>query len=150
MQSGMYIDKLALNHDLLKKQASSLYLLAAGNTILPAGRILDCDPLVKCDYSLFEVIGLLGFDTKYHKFVLFKIKNASERSCHDGAELSQRGHEVVQLVARGLTNAQIAKALFISKNTVKVHLRHIFEKIEVQRRTEAAMYAAKQGWLTPV
>lgn len=62
---------------------------------------------------------------------------------HSVLALSRREKEVLALIARGLSNAQIGEALFISPVTVKVHVRHIFEKLGVRSRAEAAMRAAQ-------
>jgi len=53
--------------------------------------------------------------------------------------LSRRELEVLQLIRQGLSNKQIARTLWISEATVKVHVRHILEKLGVRSRTEAAL-----------
>jgi len=60
---------------------------------------------------------------------------------HSSSALTPREYEVLQLVAKGFTNQEIAKALFVSPVTVKVHLRHVYEKLGVRSRTEAALRA---------
>lgn len=62
-------------------------------------------------------------------------------------QLSERELEILRLVATGLSNKEIAAQLVLSPNTIKVHLRNIFGKIGVQSRTEATMYAVRQGWV---
>jgi DNA-binding NarL/FixJ family response regulator len=52
---------------------------------------------------------------------------------------------VLEALARGLTNRQIAKELYISEETVKHHLKHIYKKLRVANRTEAARYALDHG-----
>ncbi len=59
------------------------------------------------------------------------------------SSLSPREKEVLALVAQGLSNAAIGKTLFISPVTVKVHVRHIFDKLGVRSRAEAALRAAQ-------
>ncbi len=64
-------------------------------------------------------------------------------------DVSPREHEVLQLVAQGSTNREIAEALFISENTVKTHLRSIMEKLHLANRSQAAAYAARRGLVPP-
>jgi len=63
--------------------------------------------------------------------------------------LSDRELEVLQLIAEGLTNREIASRLFLSLNTVKVHSRNIYGKLGVHNRTEAAAKARVLGILPP-
>lgn len=52
-------------------------------------------------------------------------------------KISERELEVLELVAEGLSNKQISEKLFVSVNTTKTHLSHLYEKLEVKRRTQA-------------
>src|SRR5215475_7480522 len=61
------------------------------------------------------------------------------------SQISEREREILRLVATGATNQQIAQKLHISANTVKVHLRNIFAKIDAGSRTEATLYAVRTG-----
>jgi LuxR family maltose regulon positive regulatory protein len=61
--------------------------------------------------------------------------------------LSQRELEVLQLIAQGLSNDEIGKRLFLALDTVKGHNRRIYDKLQVQRRTEAVARARKLGLL---
>jgi DNA-binding NarL/FixJ family response regulator len=53
--------------------------------------------------------------------------------------LSKREREVIHLIPRGVSNGEIAKHLSISEKTVKIHLTHIFNKLNVKNRTQAAL-----------
>ncbi len=59
--------------------------------------------------------------------------------------LTERELEVLRLVGQGASNREIAAALFISEKTAKNHLTHIFEKLGVSDRTQAALYAVRSG-----
>jgi DNA-binding NarL/FixJ family response regulator len=63
--------------------------------------------------------------------------------------LSQRELEVLELIARGSTNREAAKQLFISEATVKTHLLHVYAKLGVNDRAAAVATAFSRGYLTP-
>lgn len=64
---------------------------------------------------------------------------------HAGApRLTDRELEVLRLVARGMSNREIADELVIAENTVKNHVRNILEKLQLRSRMEAAMYAVRE------
>ena len=60
-------------------------------------------------------------------------------------ELTPREMEVLQLIAQGLSNKELAKKLTISEKTVKTHLSSIFSKLHLSDRTQAAIYALKHN-----
>ncbi len=57
--------------------------------------------------------------------------------------ISKREHEVLELMAQGLSNQEIADTLFVSLNTIKTHSSNLFLKLEVRRRTQAIQKAKK-------
>lgn len=61
-------------------------------------------------------------------------------------ELTAREIEVIQRLAEGMTNKEIARALKVSARTVNFHLDNIYSKLGVSTRTEAAVYALRRGW----
>jgi DNA-binding NarL/FixJ family response regulator len=71
------------------------------------------------------------------------------RASGAGANLTVRELEVLGLVAKGLTDRQIANALFVSRNTVGVHVSRILGKLAVSTRTEAAAVAYRTGLVRP-
>ena len=60
-------------------------------------------------------------------------------------ELTPREIEVLERVVEGATNREIAEVLTITENTVKIHLRNILEKLHLQNRIQAAVYAVREG-----
>jgi DNA-binding NarL/FixJ family response regulator len=63
----------------------------------------------------------------------------------DPSRLTPRQLEVLRLIGQGLTDAQIADALFVSRRTVNAHVRDIFRTLEVSRRSAATRYALLHG-----
>ncbi len=63
------------------------------------------------------------------------------------APLSPREVEILDNIAQGMTNKQVAYALSISEQTVKNHMSSILRKLSVNDRTQAVVYAMRQGWI---
>jgi DNA-binding NarL/FixJ family response regulator len=61
------------------------------------------------------------------------------------SELTPREQEILSLVARGLTNQQIAETIHISEATVRTHMSHILRKLDASNRVEAALWALRHG-----
>lgn len=62
-----------------------------------------------------------------------------------GSQLTMRQLEILTLLAKGKTNKGIANALGLTESTVSSHLKAIFDKLEINTRVQAAVYAVKQG-----
>jgi DNA-binding NarL/FixJ family response regulator len=71
-------------------------------------------------------------------------KGGADRPQVPTPKLTDREMEVLQLVAKGLNNRDIAKQLYISENTVKNHIRNILEKLHLHSRMEAVVYAVRE------
>jgi DNA-binding NarL/FixJ family response regulator len=76
-------------------------------------------------------------------------RQAAEREQLPAPVLTARELEVLKLVARGMSNREVADQLYISENTVKNHVRNILEKLHLHSRMEAVMYAVRKRLLDP-
>ena len=106
----------------------------------------DCDPRDSSPASVRPALGHAPLDPRVARALL---PSAGPRRRRTGSAPARR--EVLQLVAQGMANKQIGRALGISERTVKVHLGHVFRQIGVTDRTSAALWArdnlpaARQG-----
>lgn len=83
-------------------------------------------------------------------FLMNKIAEKHEEKPLVELILSTRERQVMELVAEGMGNREIAKTLFISANTVKGHLRRIIDKLKVNNRVEVARYVLLNGLPDPI
>jgi two-component system nitrate/nitrite response regulator NarL len=60
--------------------------------------------------------------------------------------LSPREQEIVQLIASGASNKEIARALGVAESTVKIHVQHILRKLSLTSRVQVAVYASEHGY----
>src|ERR1700688_1703704 len=74
-----------------------------------------------------------------------EIGSSRSGKSRERSPLSQREREIVQLVAQGYKNKEMAEKMFISEQTVKNHLHNIFDKLGVSDRLELALYAIHKG-----
>lgn len=77
--------------------------------------------------------------------VIQEIDGAKRSVFNPFTELTNREMEILRLIARGLSNSEIARELVISENTVKGHVSNILSKLHLADRTQAAVYAWEQG-----
>jgi two-component system, NarL family, nitrate/nitrite response regulator NarL len=80
-----------------------------------------------------------GLDGEVLPITTVQSRSLMENSSRGSKTMSEREKEVLALVAEGCTNNEIAVRLSIARGTVRVHLHHIFKKLRVRRRTEAAV-----------
>lgn len=80
---------------------------------------------------------------EYHNY----FKELGEQQPANKLSLTKREREVLQLMSKGLSNGEIAEELTITKETVKTHVKHIFEKLKVDRRMKAVAVAKTLGIL---
>ncbi len=68
-------------------------------------------------------------------------------SLEPGSELTERETEIVRLVAKGLSNAEVGRTLLVTEQTVKFHLSNVFRKLKVSNRTQASRRAEMMNLL---
>lgn len=121
-------------------------LLEAG----ASGYLLKTAPVSELVKAIHEVYGgQSALDPAIARKVVQQLTGGGRQKPQESYELlTEREQEVLELLAEGKTNKEIAEALIISDRTVQTHLSNIFSKMGVSSRTEAVLVAIKRGWLT--
>ena len=87
---------------------------------------------------LFTILGVwAGLRLTRKKIVLVGPEFVFNTDALRQLEISKREHEVLELLAQGHSNQEIADKLFVSLNTIKTHISNLFSKLDVKRRTQA-------------
>ena len=126
-------------------------LLRAG----ASGYLLKTAPIEDLVRAIYQVkAGDFPLDPKIIRKVVLNMPsrlgrpNAQDDAPGDSEDLSEREERVLQLLAEGKSNRDIAEAMFISDRTVQAHLTRIFAKMGVSSRLEAVLTAIRRGWLS--
>ncbi len=92
--------------------------------------------------------GEAALDSKAAVAVLAQLRRKPQNQAEPLPEpLSAQQMVILRLVAQGLSSREIATQLYLSENTVKGYVQEILHRLGVKNRTEAVMFAVKQGWL---
>ncbi len=98
---------------------------------------------------MFTVLGIwVGLRLTQKKLIVVGAEYIFNEAELQNLGISKREHEVLELIAKGLSNQEIADKLFVSLNTVKTHTSNLFQKLDVSRRTQA-IQRAKELRLIP-
>lgn len=122
------------------------------------GYVLKTMASAQLIYAIEEVLNgkiYLPLALSSRFFEYFQQSFREESSKQDAADeenllndLTQREEEVLELLTQGITYKGVANKLFISETTVKTHVNNIFQKLQVNDRTQAVLYAINNGFLS--
>jgi NarL family two-component system response regulator LiaR len=84
-------------------------------------------------------------DSRVASRIVQELQGLRKDDVNPFTELSEREFDVLHLIAAGRSNAEIAAALVIGESTVKTHIGNILKKLHLDDRTQAAVYAWKEG-----
>ena len=101
---------------------------------------------VEPEQLIHTIKRVLAGDKMIHPQAQKVIETVSQKP-HFTNKLSKRESEVLTEMAKGKTNKEIAETLFVSEKTIKTHVSHIFSKLQVTDRTQAAIYAMQNNLL---
>ena len=123
------------------------------------GYVLKTMASAQLIYAIEEVLNgkiylPLALSSRFFEYFQKTYREENERKVNEVSEenllnaLTQREEEVLELLTQGITYKGVASKLFISETTVKTHVNNIFQKLQVNDRTQAVLYAINNGFLT--
>jgi len=121
------------------------------------GYVLKTMASAQLIYAIEEVLNgkiylPLALSSRFFEYFQKSFREENERQESDGENLlsylTQREEEVLELLTQGVTYKGVAGKLFISETTVKTHVNNIFQKLQVNDRTQAVLYAINNGFLS--
>lgn len=123
------------------------------------GYVLKTMASAQLIYAIDEVLNgkiylPVALSSRFFEYFQQSFREETEKKDSADAEenlldyLTQREEEVLELLTQGITYKGVASKLFISETTVKTHVNNIFQKLQVNDRTQAVLYAINNGFLT--
>lgn len=160
LQGIMEIAKLDLDTKVLALSGyDDADLIFRAMKIGAKGYVLKTMASAQLIYAIEEVLNgkiylPLALSSRFFEYFQQTFREETEKK--DAAEeeenllnyLTQREEEVLELLTQGITYKGVANKLFISETTVKTHVNNIFQKLQVNDRTQAVLYAINNGFLT--
>lgn len=104
----------------------------------------DMDPEKILEKLKEAALGKMVISEKLTHVLAGAIRGGSDKKSNILAKLTSREHEILKLIAKGMSNKLIARELDISDGTVKVHVKHVLKKLELSSRVEAAVWMVNQ------
>lgn len=112
-------------------------------------QLKDAEPALLVATLKASISGETPLDPRILKHVLSHVHKPENKTEQMLAQLTEREVDVLKEISTGKSNKEIANALFISEKTVKTHVSHLLSKLELQDRTQAALFAIKAGVAQP-
>ena len=160
LQGILEITKLDLNTKILALSGyDDADLIFRAMKIGAKGYVLKTMASAQLIYAIEEVLNgkiylPLALSSRFFEYFQQTFRNETEKQESVNEEenllnyLTQREEEVLELLTQGITYKGVASKLFISETTVKTHVNNIFQKLQVNDRTQAVLYAINNGFLT--
>ncbi len=160
LQGILEIEKLGLDTKVLALSGyDDADLIFRAMKIGAKGYVLKTMASAQLIYAIEEVLNgkiylPLALSSRFFEYFQQTFKNENSKQESESEEenlldyLTQREVEVLELLTQGITYKGVANKLFISETTVKTHVNNIFQKLQVNDRTQAVLYAINNGFLT--